>query len=162
MIGTYDPCAKFIKLARSKGFNPVFHNVSFVGSDELARKLGGDGEGVIITQVVPPPGEMVLLPAAEDYARLLAKYYPQHTPTFVGFEGFINAKILLEGLRRAGKDITREDFIDAIDTLDVYFVGIGAKVSFGPDDHQGLSKVYFTRIENGEITMFTDWKSLRK
>lgn len=159
MIGTYDPCAKFIKLARAKGFNPVFHNVSFVGSDELARKLGREGEGVIITQVVPPPDETVLLPAAEDYARLLAKYYPRHAPTFVGFEGFINAKILMEGLRRTGRDLTREDFIDAINTLDVYFVGIGAKVSFGPQDHQGLNKVYFTRIENGKVSMFTDWKS---
>ncbi|MDY0350590.1 MAG: ABC transporter substrate-binding protein [Desulfobulbaceae bacterium] len=160
MIGTSDPCAKFISLARAKGFNPMFHNVSFVGSDELARKLGGEGEGVIITQVVPPPDETVLLPAAEDYALLLAQYYPQHTPTFVGFEGFINAKILVEGLRRTGKDLTREDFIDAIETLNTYFVGIGAKVSFGPDDHQGLSKVYFTRIEEGKAVMFTEWKAL--
>ncbi len=162
LIGTYDPCAKFIKLARSKGFDPIFHNVSFVGSEELARKLGQEGEGVIITQVVPPPGERVLLPAAEDYARLLAKYYPQRTPTFAGFEGFINAKILMEGLRRAGKEITREDFINAIETLDIYFVGIGAKVSFGPNDRQGLDQVYFTRIEDGKVTMFTDWKNFKE
>lgn len=55
MIGTYDPCAKFIKLSRARGFDPIFYNVSFVGANELARRLGKDGEGVIITQVVPPP-----------------------------------------------------------------------------------------------------------
>jgi branched-chain amino acid transport system substrate-binding protein len=162
MIGTYDPCAKFIKLAKSKGFNPIFHNVSFVGADELARKLGKKGEGVIITQVVPPPEERILLPAAEDYARLLAKYYPQSTLTFVGFEGFVNAKILVEGLRRSGRELTREGFIDAIDTLERYFVGIGAKVSFGPNDHQGLGQVYFTKIKDGKVTMFTDWKGLKR
>ena len=162
IIGTYDPCAKFIKLARSKGFDPIFHNVSFVGADELARKLGKEGDGVVITQVVPPPEERVLLPAAEDYARLLRKYYPQCTPTFVGFEGFVNAKILVEALRRAGRELTREGFIDAIETLERYFVGIGAKVSFGPDDHQGLKQVYFTKIKDGKVSMFTDWKGLRR
>ena len=56
MIGTYDPCALFIRLAKARGFNPVFYNVSFVGADELTRRLGKDAEGVIVTQVVPPPG----------------------------------------------------------------------------------------------------------
>ncbi len=162
MIGTYGPCARFIKLARAKDFNPIFHNVSFAGSEELARKLGREGDGVIITQVVPPPEERVLLPAAEEYTRLLAKYYPQRTPTFAGFEGFINAKILMEGLRRAGREITREDLVNAIETMDIYFVGVGAKVSFGPNDRQGLDQVYFTRIEDGKVTMFTDWKNFKK
>jgi len=162
MIGTYDPCAKFIKLARSKGFNPIFHNVSFVGADELARKLGKDGDGVIITQVVPPPDERILLPAAEDYGRLLSKYYPEATPTFVGFEGFVNAKILVEVLRRAGRDLTREGFIDTVETLERYYVGIGAEVSFGPQDHQGLEQVYLTRIKDGKVIMLKDWKILMR
>jgi len=149
MIGTYGPCAKFIKLARNRGFDPLFHNVSFVGANELARKLGKDGEGVLVTQVVPPPEERVLLPAAKDYARLLAKYYPDNVPNFVGFEGYINALILIEGLRRAGREITRERFIEAIEGLERYFVGIGAGVSFGPNDHQGLDQVYFTEIRGG-------------
>jgi len=68
----------------------------------------------------------------------------------------------MEGLRRAGKEITREDLIDAIETLDIYFVGIGAKVSFGPNDRQGLNQVYFTRIEEGKVAMFTDWKNFKK
>ncbi|MBK5100956.1 MAG: ABC transporter substrate-binding protein [Desulfobacteraceae bacterium] len=156
MIGTYDPCAKFIKSAREKGFDPIFQNVSFVGAEELARKLGKYGEGVLITQVVPPPEERVLVPAAKDYARLLSKYYPNDVPNFVGFEGFINAKILVEGLRRSGRDITRERFIDAIESIQKYFVGIGASVNFGPQDHQGLDKVYFTKIKGAQLVLVTD------
>ena len=162
MVGTYDPCAKFIKLAINSGFNPIFHNVSFVGADELARKLGKYGEGVLITQVVPPPEERILVPAAYDYARLLSKYYPEDHPNFVGFEGFINAKILVEGLRRSGRDITREKFIDAVESLERYFVGIGAKVSFGPEDHQGLEQVYFTKIEGTRLTLITDWDEIKR
>ena len=156
MIGTYDPCAKFIKLAKVKGFDPIFLNVSFVGANELARKLGRHGKGVLITQVVPPPEERILVPAAEEYTRLLAKYYPDDAPNFVGFEGFVNAKILVEGLRRSGRDITRGRFIDAIESLERYFVGIGAEVNFGPDDHQGLDQVYFTRIKDGRLVLDTD------
>jgi len=155
MIGTYGPCAKFIRLAKDLAFEPLFLNVSFVGANELAKKLGKDGEGVIITQVVPPPEERVLLPAAKDYARLLSKYYPDDVPNFVGFEGFINALILIEGLRRAGREITREKFIEAIEGLERYFVGIGAGVSFGPDDHQGLNQVYFTEIKAGTPVLMT-------
>jgi branched-chain amino acid transport system substrate-binding protein len=162
MIGTYDPSSRFISLAKSKGFDPIFLNVSFVGSEELARKLGKEGDGVIVTQVVPPPDERVLLPAAEEYAQLLARYFPEHATTFAGFEGFINAKILMEGLRRAGNQPTREDLIDALETLDTYFVGIGAKISFGPNDRQGIDQVYFTRIENGRVVMFTDLKNLKE
>src|SRR6202035_705511 len=43
MVGTYGPCAEFIKLARKSGFNPVFVNVSFVGANALAKELGSDG-----------------------------------------------------------------------------------------------------------------------
>jgi len=155
MIGTYDPCAKFIKLARSQDFNPVFLSVSFVGADELVRKLGREGEGMIVTQVVPPPQESVLLPAANDYAGLLAKYYPEDEPNFVGFEGFINAKVLAEGLRRAGSDLTREGFIDAVESIQNFSLGIANTLTFGPDDHEGLERVYFTKIQDGRLILIT-------
>ena len=52
MVGTYGPCAEFIKLARKLEFNPVFVNISFVGASALAKELGPDGKGVVISQVV--------------------------------------------------------------------------------------------------------------
>jgi len=76
MIGTYGPCAKFIQLARKRHPCTVFHNVSFVGPEELVKRLGAEAEGVIITQVVPPPWETALLPAAEEYTSLLRRYFP--------------------------------------------------------------------------------------
>lgn len=150
MIGTYDSCAKFISLARSRGFNPLFHNVSFVGSTELARRLGPAGNGVIVTQVMPSP-HTTELSGVEDYKRLLELYYPESRPSFVGLEGYINARVLVEGLTRAGKDITREKFIRAIESISDFDLGIGHLLTFGPGDYQGLDSVYYTRIENGEL-----------
>ena len=158
MIGTYEPCAAFIRLARARHFNPIFHCVSFVGPEELVNRVGPLGDGVIITQVVPPPSAILLLPAAEEYSRLLGRLYPEDKPNYVGFEGFLNAKILVEGLRRAGPIPDREKFIDAIETIQNFSLGIGNPVTFGPQDHQGLDKVYFTQIHAGELALVMNLK----
>jgi ABC-type branched-subunit amino acid transport system substrate-binding protein len=154
MIGTYDACARFIQQARQAGFSPLFYNVSFVGAKELARRLGPLGEGVLVTQVVPPPTPGPAtdnsLPGVMEYRSLLRQYYPESKPSFVGLEGYINARILVEGLRRAGRDLTREKFIQAIESIHAYDLGILNPLSFGRNDHQGLDRVYFTRIRNGE------------
>jgi branched-chain amino acid transport system substrate-binding protein len=156
MIGTYDSCARFIQLARDQNFFPLFHNVSFVGSKELARRLGPIGEGVLVTQVVPPPQtdeKNETLPGVTEYIDLLRKYYPKSLPSFVGLEGYINAKILVEGLTRAGKDITRERFIQAIESIHAFDLGILNPLSFGKNDYQGLDRVYFTQIKQGKLVL---------
>ncbi len=159
LIGTYDACAKFINLARDRNFSPLFHNVSFVGSEELARRLGPNGEGVIVTQVVPPPridDTSDPLPGVSDYIHLLRYYYPDSKPSFVGLEGYLNARILAEGLKRAGRKITREKFIQAIETINQYDLGIQHLLSFGKGDYQGLDEIYYTIIKNGELVLFDD------
>jgi ABC-type branched-subunit amino acid transport system substrate-binding protein len=156
MIGTYDSCAKFIRLARQQNFTPLFHNVSFVGSKELARRLGPDGEGVIVTQVVPPPSSDPAredLPGVKEYVRLLNRHYPDSRPNFVGLEGYINAKILVEGLERPGRNLTRQSFIRAIKSVNDFDLGIKNRLSFGPNDNQGLDQVYYTVIRNGNLVL---------
>jgi branched-chain amino acid transport system substrate-binding protein len=84
---------------------------------------------------------------------LLKKYYPKSRPSFVGLEGYINAKILVEGLTRAGKDITREGFLQAIESIHEFDLGILNPLSFGKNDYQGLERVYFTRIKQGKLVL---------
>ncbi len=159
MIGTYEPCARFIQLAVSKGFKPTFYNVSFVGANELIRRLGNDAQGVIITQVVPPPEPMdngESLWGAAEYVQRLKKYFPADPPNFVSFEGYVNAKVLVEGLRRAGPQLDRERFIDAIESIQDIDLGIANTLSFSPTDHQGLERVYFTVFENGRFVWLKD------
>ena len=165
MIGTYDPCAEFIHLASSKGYHPLFYTVSFVGADELARKIGHTDQVVIMSQVVPPPNggpEDEVSGSAQEYIRLLAKYFPGETPNFVGLEGFINAKVLVEGLKRAGRDLTREGFLEALETMEAFSLGPEMTLSFSRYDHQGSDKVFFTRLEEGSFELFSDWQLLRR
>ena len=164
MIGTYDPCAKFIQLAAERGFHPIFHTVSFVGAEELARRLGDNaGQVVVMSQVVPPfegPDARQLLGSAEEYVHLLAKYFPDDKPNSVGLEGYINARILVEGLKLAGRELTRESFISAIESIRDYTLGPGTVVSFGPDNHQGMERVYFTRLVGGHFVLISDWPEI--
>lgn len=164
MIGTYGTCAKFIRMTEADAYSPLFYLVSFVGADELARKLGPDtGEAVVMSQVVPPPwtdGRERQDGAVAEYVRLLKKYYPQDSPNFVGMEGYLNARVLVEALRRAGPDLTRQGFMEALESLREFRVGPGLVVSFGPRDRQGMDSVYFTRLKDGRFDLLQSWKEL--
>jgi branched-chain amino acid transport system substrate-binding protein len=165
MIGTYEPCAKFIKLAKKIGFKGLFYNVSFVGADELARRLEKKGDGVIVTQVVPSPEipeTRNLLWGTKEYARRLKKYFPDDEPNFVGLEGYINAMVLVEGLKRSGRKLSRTKFIKAIESITDLDLGIENSVSFSSLDHQGLDRVYFTKFQHGKFILMKDWESNRK
>lgn len=161
IISTAGPCAKAIRLARSRGYRGLFYAVSFVGADEIARLLGPDGDpALLMSQVVPPPGPALTgtaLPGVREYARLLARYYPAEKPNLVGLEGFINAKVLVEGLRRCGRELSRARFLDAIESMRDFSVGIASPVSFAKDRHQGLERIYFTRLDAGVFHPVTDW-----
>ena len=161
MIGTYEPCAKFIRQAKSRGYHPVFSNVSFVGADELARILGDQAEGVIVTQVVPLPNADAdadggNLWGVAEYVRLLKQYYPQDIPNFVSLEGYLNARVLVEGLRRTGANLTRERFIASLESVRTYDLGIDNALAFSARDHQGLDRVYFTHFKDGRFVLFNE------
>ncbi len=159
MIGTYDACARFIQRAKESNFTPLFYNVSFVGVTEFARRLGDLGEGVVVSQVVPPPLAALErdakkpggkeLPGITAYVSDLNTYYPGSSPSYVGLEGYINAEILAEALKRAGRDLTRHGFVAAIESIRHLDLGIANPISFGKNDYQGLEKVYFTIIRGG-------------
>jgi len=146
MISAYKSCAAFINEMRKAGANPTFWNVSFVGSKALAKELGAEGRGVQISQVVPFPWDSSV-PVVKEYRALIAE--AKGEPGFGTLEGFIAAKVMVEGLRRAGKNLTRESFIKAMESLDPYDAG-GFKVSYGPGNHNGSTFVDLTIISKDQ------------
>jgi len=167
MIGTSDPCANFIRKSLENEYSPIFYMVSFVGAKELSRNLLQSDTNrldVIMSQVVPPPvgSDGTVAESAQEFVRLLEKYFPGEEPNFVGFEGYINAKVLVEGLRRAGRNLSRQSFLEAITSMTNFSLGGDVGLTFGPLDHQGMDKVYFTRLQDGRFTLLDDWKQLRQ
>uniref|UniRef100_B8DLB0 Extracellular ligand-binding receptor n=1 Tax=Nitratidesulfovibrio vulgaris (strain DSM 19637 / Miyazaki F) TaxID=883 RepID=B8DLB0_NITV9 len=164
MVGTYEPSARFIRLAEQAGLRAVFHCLSFTGAEELARLLGNAPVNpVTMSQVVPPPRAKEtpdLLTAAADYVQLLQRYFPDETPNTIGLEGYVNARILVEGLRRAGRDLTRESFMRALESLRDYPLGGSTYVSFSPESRQGMNQVYFTRLHDGQFELIRDFREV--
>ncbi len=144
MISAYKSCAAFIKAMKAAGIHPQFLNVSFVGSKALADELGPEGRGVGISQVVPYPWN-VGTPVVKEYQKLFSAETGKENYSFTSLEGFIAAKVLVEGLRRAGRDLTREKLVAALETMNDYDVG-GFSVTYTPADHSGSRFVELTAI----------------
>ncbi len=159
MVGAYAPNAAFIKIAREDFPDALFLNVSFVGSVALARELGDAGEGVIVTQVVPDFNSD--LPGVVEYRQAMKTYASDKAPGFVSLEGYIVAKIFVEGLRKSGPEQTRESIIDGLQSLGKLDVGIGNTLKYSASEHQGSHKVWPTIIRGGKYVPF-DWAELKK
>jgi branched-chain amino acid transport system substrate-binding protein len=158
VVGPSNTVAPILKQAHAKGWKPLFSTVSFVGTDELISDAGADADGVVITQVVQPY-YLTDFKAVTLYRRALLKFSPGVQPNFVSFEGFVDAMVLVEGLKRAGKDLTREGLIHGIESIHELDLGLGPqlKLDYGPRDHKGFDHVIPTVIRGGRAVPFTDW-----
>jgi ABC-type branched-subunit amino acid transport system substrate-binding protein len=146
MVSAYTSCAEFIRQMRKAGSGATFYNVSFVGSKALADALGAEGSGVAISQVVPFPWGSGL-PVVKEYQQL-AKKATFTDYNFSAMEGFLTAKVMVEALKRTGKNPTREGLIDALERMqDVDFGGF--YVSYSPKNHAGSKFVDLTIIGRG-------------
>ena len=142
-ISTYKSCAAFVRAARKAGFGGTFYNVSFVGAQALADELGKDGAGVVVSQVVPSPssGSTGL---SRELQEALRKAGGSAPATYSSIEGFLAAKVFVEGLKRA-KTPTREGLIAGLESIDRQSFG-GFDVSFSPRSHVGSKFVELTMI----------------
>jgi branched-chain amino acid transport system substrate-binding protein len=148
MVGPYTPLAAFIKEARAAGLKSQLATVSFVGTDNLVAEVGKDGEGVVISQVVPFPEDNDL-PIQRECREALAAQGGQKLG-FVNFEGCITAKVMVAALERAGASPDRAALIKSMQGMTGVDLG-GMKISFGDGNHQALSDVFLTQIRDGKI-----------
>lgn len=146
MISAYTSCAAFIRAMKQAGSIPTFWNVSFVGSKALAHELGPEGRGVEISQVVPFPWDPSV-PVVKDYINAMREAKAE--PGFGTLEGYIAAKVMVEGLRRAGRRLDREALVKAMETMSDYDAG-GFRVDYSPTSHSGSSFVDLTMISTNE------------
>ena len=149
IVATYKQAALFIRKVKDTGRNLLFANVSFVGSNSLAEELKEGrakyADGVMVTQVVPYPQSQAS--AVLKYRELLGRYRPNEKPSFNSLEGYLDAMILAEGLRRAGNNLTTDTLVEALESIRNLDLGIGPHISFGPSEHQASRKVWGTVLD---------------
>jgi ABC-type branched-subunit amino acid transport system substrate-binding protein len=149
MVPTYRAAAKFIEKTRDLYPDMIYTSVSFVGSTALAGELMLLGKryatGVIVTQVVPAVdghSSLVL-----DYKSALAKYFPGEAPDYVSLEGYVTANVLIEALKRSGRQLDTERLVETLENLRDFDIGLGTPVTFGRSEHQGVHKVWGSQLD---------------
>ncbi|HUI67676.1 MAG TPA: ABC transporter substrate-binding protein, partial [Nitrospirota bacterium] len=147
MVGTYKAMAAFIKKAKAQGFNPIFLNVSFVGTAALVKELAGTGGDVIVTQVMPSPYDSPL-PLVRQYRQDMhaAGHYELD---YTDLEGYVDAVVFVEVLKKVTGPLTRESFITAAEKMNTTVGGL--TFTFTAENHQAMSKIYLTKIEGSRV-----------
>lgn len=176
-VGSYEASAAFIRDARDAGMDIPIANLSFAGSESLLELLLQAGQengkdytrNLINSQVVPNYTDKTL-PAARLYMRLMrenppvipAPFTDGYKPfefSFVGFEGFLNAIVMTHILERylTSPEKTLAEVVEGVRDFDA---GIDTTVTFGPDRHQGITRVYFTTVVDGKFVPVEakDWQ----
>ena len=176
-IGAYAACAAFVRDAVDLGLPVPIANLSFVGSENLLKLLTeGQQDGrrytdLLVNSQVVPSYEDIAIPVVREYRDLMRRYdieappelvaepYTPFAHSFVSLEGFVNAKLMVEVLRRLGDRPAREGLQNAVFTVRDFDLGLGERVSFAPDRRQGLQRVYYTVVNQGRFVTLDDWQA---
>ena len=174
-VGSYAACAAFLRDAVDAGLRVPIANLSFVGSEHLLKLISTERADVekytrvLVHSQVVPSYEDESIPAVGEYRNLVQRHNPappRHVDTegyepfpysFASLEGFLNAKLMVEIVRRLGPDPSREKLEQTVFTIQDFDIGIGERVSFSPDRRQGLLGVYYTVVDDGRFVPLTDW-----
>lgn len=177
-IGTYAACAAFIRDARDMGWQIPIANVSFVGSVRLMTLLAQISNAkdytrdLVISEAVPS-FEDTSLSAVREYRDLMEKYHPtapaaelgNYQPphySFGSFEGFLDAKLLVEIFKRMGDNPARSRLRQTVEGIKNFDLGIDVPISFAPDKHEALEKIYYATPRAGKVVPFTSWQQWKK
>jgi ABC-type branched-subunit amino acid transport system substrate-binding protein len=142
VVSSAQNTAEVIKAIRKHGNTVQIMTLSNNSSQAFVKELGPAGVGVIISQVTPAP-HLLTTPLGQEYKKLAqANGAPL---SYAAMEGYVSAKVMVEGLRRAGRNLTREGFVKAMESMQRTDFG-GLMVTFGPNDHTGSEFVELTMI----------------
>jgi ABC-type branched-subunit amino acid transport system substrate-binding protein len=145
MIAAYKPAAEFIKLAKQIKLSATFVNISFVGSDALAKEVGAAGAGTVITQVVPSPSD-TSIPVVKSYHEALKASAPNEQPGFVSLEGYLVGRTIVAAIEKMNGEPTRKGFIETVQKSGGFDLG-GFKLSYSDNSNRGSDTVYLTVIQ---------------
>ncbi len=135
VIGPGYAVVEGVNALRAAGSTAHVATLSNNASAEFVRALGENARGVIVTQLFPYERSTSMPLVREAQALYKARGKSELTPAHL--EGFAAAKLLVEGLKRVAKDLSRDGLLKSLDGLQRVDLG-GLELSFGPKDHSGL------------------------
>jgi ABC-type branched-subunit amino acid transport system substrate-binding protein len=144
MYASYKASAEFVRGMRKAQLYPQYMNLSIVGATALAKELSNDARGIGVSQVVPFPWN-IGIPVVKEYQMVMKEQTGKSDYSFLTLESYLSARILVDGLRRAGRDLTREKLIAALETMHDASFG-GFRVDYSRTNHAASRFVELTVI----------------
>ena len=143
MVTLYKPTAAFVQAMKKGGQRPMFTTLSPVGTEQLVKELGADARGIVISQVMPYPWNDIV-PMVRDYQKLVGK---GGAYSYYGIEAYAMARIMVEALRKTGKEPTREKLVAALESTNTDLGGF--RIAFTNTNRQGSRFVEMTVVGPG-------------
>lgn len=135
----------FVKAMHAAGSKPSFYGYSVASLDAITQGLKENARGIVLAQIMPSVRNSAV-PVVAEYLKLLREQASEAAPSPSQLEGFVHAKLLVEGLKRAGRNLTTESFIQAMEAAgEISFGRFVAKYS--PGSHNGSSYVELAIID---------------
>ncbi len=142
MATLYKPTAEFVRQMRKAGQMPQFSTLSPIGADLLVAEMGAkEAHGIGIAQVMPYPWNDTT-PVVKEFHKAIRAFTKQGNYSYYGIEGFLNAKLMAEALKKLGKDPTREKLVTTLESSN-FDLG-GYRVGYSPTNHNGSRFVDLT------------------
>ncbi len=149
--GSGAPTVAFVREAHKADFRPLVGAFSFVDALYVAKELGADADGMVVTQVVPPLSSSA--PCIDTYVKAMQVSAPAESPSFAAFEAYLSAHALFDALRRQPGDLSRQAVVKAIRGIGQSDIGMGKDrpVRLRQDGHTIAGYIWPTEIRGGEI-----------
>jgi len=146
LLGTAKPLAGIAVKAKEIGYKPQFL-ASYVVSDLTMFKLAKDAwNGAIVAGwAYPIYGKTENEPKVKLFLDTIKKYFPNETPSGYHVAGWIAVQTFVEGLKRAGDNLTWDGFIKAMETFKDWNDGLAYKLTYTETDHSPQRAMYFMK-----------------
>jgi ABC-type branched-subunit amino acid transport system substrate-binding protein len=156
LVLTPGPGAQALKERQKIGWTDTLMVSSGPLTDERYLALAGTAsEGVEGLALWPDP-LLADLPGVKLYREHMAKYFPKNEPNRYSLSGYFAAMLFVEGVKRAGKGLTRDGLVAALESVRGWESGILPPVTIGPD-HETQKQGFWVRVEKGRFKQLTDW-----
>jgi branched-chain amino acid transport system substrate-binding protein len=151
MLWTNPPVAiNFIKQALAKGYSPLYLAPSSISADQIVKDPDLKNVEVLLASGYPRVSGSTLSIVRQFRSAMNSAGFKEADVNDKAFEGYVNSVILVEGIKGAGKDLSRDSLISSLEKMTNFNLG-GLTVTFGPENHQAFKKIYLVRVKGGSI-----------
>ncbi|MEW6448203.1 MAG: ABC transporter substrate-binding protein [Bacillota bacterium] len=155
--GTSNLTATVLKDAKKNGVTTQFIGLNWAADEKVIQLAGDAAEGYI--GVIPfafPYEDVPGMAAIKEYLASQGEKLEKINQKFV--QGWCSTMVMLEGVKRAGDNLTGEGIKAGLESLSEFDTGgLSAPVTFTPESHRGSEKVRLAKVTNGRFEYLTDW-----